>query len=331
MGLKPIIQVDRLHIYAPCSNNLFNTPITSGWEDVTSTINMKCMHSRLSDIQGQLTAPPTPTTTNTAAMHTLLLASSLCIADLKASNNMYDADPAKNILYPAETFQISTTGVATARLLQTIYVSHGEGLLASDPNAIALWHNMCMNMCANLNLFELAAGREGIEVGKAALEKILAWAHSPNARRACLHAAQVYVCMMRRRITDGTTFMSEVALFNAALVVGLYVYASPATLEEDAESPLELLDTVDWSQVGDEGLPGWDASRHNPGYAASRFISKGGPISFNKMMCQGGYMASRRVILNYVGLLEEVGRWNWRKFRHILRIMSDSMVELEWE
>ncbi|KAJ4986318.1 hypothetical protein SVAN01_08135 [Stagonosporopsis vannaccii] len=320
MGLKPIIQVDRLHIYAPCSNELFDTSRKSGWGDVASAINMACMDTCISDFH-------TSTTLSTMAMHTLLSALSLCIANLKVNNLMHDNDPAKNILYPAENFHHSATGVAIARLLQTIYIQHSESLLASGPNATVLWHHMCLNMSANVNLFELAAGREGITVGKVALERILVWAHSPYARRACLHAAQVYVCMMRRMITDGTTFMSEIALFNAALVVGLYVYASPSTLEGDIEPPLELLDEVDWSRIGNEGLPGWDSSQNNPTYAASIFISKGGPICFNKIICRGGYMSSRRVILNYVGLLEEVGRWNWRKFRHILRVMSDSMVE----
>lgn len=262
-------------------------------------------------------------------MHTLLSVSSLCIADLKVINRMHDNDPDKNLLYPAESFQNSAAGSAIGRLLRDVYIYHGEGLLASDPNVTVLWHNMCMNISANLNLFELAAGREGMEVAKAALEKILVWAHSPHSRRACLHAAQVYVCMMKRRITDGTMFMSEVALFNAALIVGLYVYASPSTLQGGNEPPLELLDHVDWSQVGDEGLPGSSPSRNNPAYAASRFISDGAPISFNKMICHGGYMTSRRILLNYVGLLEEVGRWNWRNFRHILRVMADSMVEVE--
>ncbi|UPX16218.1 uncharacterized protein EKO05_0006630 [Ascochyta rabiei] len=322
LGSKPIVHVDRLNIYAPCSNHRFNMPNANGWEDLASAINMSCMNSCISDFQCQSIA-------NTVAMHTLLSASSLCIADLKASNLMHDTDPEKNILYPAESFQYSAAGPALVRLLWDINIYHGEGLLASDPNATVLWHNMCMNMSANLNLFELAAGREGVKVAKVALEKILVWAHSPYSRRACLHAAQVYVCMMKRRITDGTMFMSEVALFNAALVVGLYVYASPSTLQGGTEPPLELLDQVDWSQIGDGGLPGWSPSQNNPAYAASRFISKGTPISFNKMVCHGGYMSSRRILLNYVGLLEEVGRWNWRKFRHILRIMADSMVELE--
>ncbi|KAH6615190.1 C2H2 type zinc finger domain-containing protein, partial [Boeremia exigua] len=321
MGSKPIIHVDRLNIYAPCSNHLFNTPNVNGWENFASAINMTDVDSCISDFQGLSIA-------NTVAIHTLLSASSLCIADLKVSNLMHDNDPKKNILYPAETFQNSAAGPAITRLLRGIYTYHGEGLLAADPNATVLWHNMCMNMSANLNLFELAAGREGIKVAKVALENILVWAHSPQSRRACLHAAQVYVCMMKRRITDGTMFMSEVALFNAALVVGLYVYASPSTLQGGSEPPLELLDQVDWSQIGDEGLPGWSPLQNSTN-AASRFISKGGPISFNKMVCHGGYMSSRRILLSYVGLLEEVGRWNWLKFRHILRVMADSMVELE--
>ncbi|KAJ8117406.1 hypothetical protein OPT61_g1393 [Boeremia exigua] len=299
MGLKPAINVDRLRIYATCSDNLFNTLKEDNQEGPGSAIDMMCQEICILDLKVQSTPSPNPIAANAVAVQTLLSVSSLCIAELKVSKLMHEHDPAKNILCPTETSQNGTTEAIVPQLLQAIYIHHDNDFLARDPNAAAFWHNMCMNMSANLNLFELAAGREGIQVAKEALEKISTWADSPHARRACLHAAQVYVCMMRRRITDGTTFMSEVALFNAALVVGLYVYASPSTLQGDTAPRLELLDPVDWNDVGDKGFPGWSPSQSNLTSTASRFISKGGPISFDKMVCFGGYMSSRRVILSY--------------------------------
>ncbi|RBQ99845.1 hypothetical protein VDGD_08145 [Verticillium dahliae] len=280
------------------------------------------------DFQGHKATLPTTLSASVMGMHTLLSATWLYIADLRYRTLPSSSDPLRNSLYPGEIFQESSTGAAIAPLLREIYASDHEGLLAGDPNAMAFWNNMCVNLTANLDLFEIAAGREGMEAGKTALEKVFVWAQTAHARRACLHAAQVYVCMAKRKISDGTMFMSEIALFNAALVLGLYVYAAPDTLETGTETPLELLDEVDWNQIGDEGLPGWNMEQNDCSYAARRFISEGGAISFNRYVCIGGYASARRVILNYVGLLEEVGRWNWRRFRHILRVMSDSMVEL---
>ncbi|KAM0642748.1 hypothetical protein ACHAQF_003337 [Verticillium nonalfalfae] len=234
------------------------------------------------DFQGHKATLPTTLSASVMGMHTLLSATWLYIADVRYRTLPSSTDPLRNSLYPGDIFQESSTGAAIAPLLREIYASDHDGLLASDPNAMAFWNNMCVNLTANLDLFEVAAGREGMEAGKTALEKIFVWAQTAHARRACLHAAQVYVCMAKRKISDGTMFMSEIALFNAALVLGLYVYAAPDTLETGTEASLELLDEVDWNQIGDEGLPGWNMEQSDCSYAARRFISEGGAISFNR-------------------------------------------------
>ncbi|KAM9883678.1 hypothetical protein VDGE_08145 [Verticillium dahliae] len=328
IGPKPMTQVDMLHIHAPCPENLFDAVDATSWAKLASMSPATFIDPPVLDFQGHKATLPTTLSASVMGMHTLLSATWLYIADLRYRTLPSSSDPLRNSLYPGEIFQESSTGAAIAPLLREIYASDHEGLLAGDPNAMAFWNNMCVNLTANLDLFEIAAGREGMEAGKTALEKVFVWAQTAHARRACLHAAQVYVCMAKRKISDGTMFMSEIALFNAALVLGLYVYAAPDTLETGTETPLELLDEVDWNQIGDEGLPGWNMEQNDCSYAARRFISEGGAISFNRYVCIGGYASARRVILNYVGLLEEVGRWNWRRFRHILRVMSDSMVEL---
>ncbi|KAM0506780.1 hypothetical protein ACHAPB_002844 [Verticillium nonalfalfae] len=232
--------------------------------------------------EGHKATLPTTLSASVMGMHTLLSATWLYIADVRYRTLPSSTDPLRNSLYPGDIFQESSTGAAIAPLLREIYASDHDGLLASDPNAMAFWNNMCVNLTANLDLFEVAAGREGMEAGKTALEKIFVWAQTAHARRACLHAAQVYVCMAKRKISDGTMFMSEIALFNAALVLGLYVYAAPDTLETGTEASLELLDEVDWNQIGDEGLPGWNMEQSDCSYAARRFISEGGAISFNR-------------------------------------------------
>ncbi|RNJ60291.1 hypothetical protein D7B24_008672 [Verticillium nonalfalfae] len=232
--------------------------------------------------EGHKATLPTTLSASVMGMYTLLSATWLYIADVRYRTLPSSTDPLRNSLYPGDIFQESSTGAAIAPLLREIYASDHDGLLASDPNAMAFWNNMCVNLTANLDLFEVAAGREGMEAGKTALEKIFVWAQTAHARRACLHAAQVYVCMAKRKISDGTMFMSEIALFNAALVLGLYVYAAPDTLETGTEASLELLDEVDWNQIGDEGLPGWNMEQSDCSYAARRFISEGGAISFNR-------------------------------------------------
>ncbi|CRK37871.1 hypothetical protein BN1723_015263, partial [Verticillium longisporum] len=287
IGPKPMTQVDMLHIHAPCPAKLFDAVDATSWAKLASMSPATFIDPPVLDFQGHKATLPTTLSASVMGMHTLLSATWLYIADLRYRTLPSSTDPLRNSLYPGEIFQESSTGATIAPLLREIYASDHEGLLASDPNAMAFWNNMCVNLTANLDLFEIAAGREGMEAGKTALEKIFVWAQTAHARRACLHAAQVYVCMAKRKISDGTMFMSEIALFNAALVLGLYVYAAPDTLETGTEAPLELLDDVDWNQIGDEGLPGWNMEQSDCSYAARRFISEGGAISFNRYVCIG--------------------------------------------
>ncbi|KAG7121499.1 Early growth response protein 3 like [Verticillium longisporum] len=288
IGPKPMTQVDMLHIHAPCPAKLFDAVDATSWAKLASMSPATFIDPPVLDFQGYKATLPTTLSASVMGMHTLLSATWLYIADLRYRTLPSSTDPLRNSLYPGEIFQESSTGATIAPLLREIYASDHEGLLASDPNAMAFWNNMCVNLTANLDLFEIAAGREGMEAGKTALEKIFVWAQTAHARRACLHAAQVYVCMAKRKISDGTMFMSEIALFNAALVLGLYVYAAPDTLETGTEAPLELLDDVDWNQIGDEGLPGWNMEQSDCSYAARRFISEGGAISFNRYKSGGG-------------------------------------------
>ncbi|KAF4463606.1 C2H2 type zinc finger domain-containing [Fusarium albosuccineum] len=327
IGSNPALRVDTMQLYMPCSARLFNAANADHWTKLDVS-GVSYVNPAVIDIQGYMKVFPAVKPTSSMAIYTLLSVAWLNMANVRNRVLTQGDGTLKNVLFPGEYFQVDTAGTGIAPLLQTIYTYYGREFLDNDPNSMALWHTMCMSLTANLNLFEIAAGREGGDAGKAALQKILQWADSPYARRACLHAAQVHACMMRRRIADGTMFMSEVAVFHAALVLGLYVYASPPSLEQGDDQPLELLDDIDWTQVADEGLPGWVTSHHNSEYPPNKFISEGGSISFNGVVFSGGYSSARRMLMHYAGLLEEVGRWNWRKFRHILHVMSDSMVEL---
>ena len=105
---------------------------------------------------------------------------------------------------------------------------------------------MCIAVTADFDLFETVAGAEGIISARLAIDRIAKWSESPSARHACLHVAQAYKGMSRRMVADGTSFLPEMTLFNAALVLGLYVYVSPAPLQSGSQSsvratPFDLL------------------------------------------------------------------------------------------
>ena len=60
------------------------------------------------------------------------------------------------------------------------------------------------------------------------------------------------------------------------------------------------------------------------------FIHHGGAISVSGVRQRGGYASARRILLDYVYLLEDVGilRYTVLEFGHILRILSDALIDL---
>ena len=201
----------------------------------------------------------------------------------------------------------------------------------NDLNSIVLWHKLCMRLSANTQHFELAAGRAGAGPAATALEQIAIWTQTSTARRSILHAAHIYKLLSDRKVSDVVHPHSIVALFHAALVLGLYVFAvSPAVNSEHTDSAsYELSEPVNWMTVDDLGLAGpkQSSSADGTNSAAARFIQSGGSISMGNVTLEGGYAAARKTLLHCADLMEGMGRWKSRTFSQILHIMSDDLTE----
>ncbi|KAF5584954.1 uncharacterized protein FSUBG_12617 [Fusarium subglutinans] len=228
---------------------------------------------------------------------------------------------------PASVDASTETGNNILRALGDIYTNYSRFLRYRNPNCIAQWHFLNLNVLANLEIFEMASGRNGAESAYAALQEISNWSQTQHARRACLHAAGIYVAMSRRRANDGIMLHSDMSLFTAALVLGLYVFMmqpNEGNTDADAES-FELLNDIDWTNLCDP-MSEVDNAGDN---TASQFIHNGGSISFSGTVCEAGYNAAKMILLEFASLLEEVGKWNAKELCHILRIMSDSLIEVD--
>uniref|UniRef100_A0A8H7KAC5 C2H2-type domain-containing protein n=1 Tax=Bionectria ochroleuca TaxID=29856 RepID=A0A8H7KAC5_BIOOC len=209
---------------------------------------------------------------------------------------------------------------------------------SKNPNSVAMWHLLNLQLFAKMDMLELAAGRKGADGAHEALRAIAAWSQTWQARRACLHAGAIYTAMSRRRQKDGTMFHSEASIFSAALVLGLYVFMMGPSCDGSKgcgvgtpAEPYEFLNHVDWSKLGnaageDPVALSEDMASES---AASRFVRLGGAVSFSGVICDGGYNASKMILLEFASLLEEVGKWKYKGSVHILRIMSDSLIEFD--
>ena len=200
-------------------------------------------------------------------------------------------------------------------------------LRSTDLNSVVLWHASCMKMGANMQCFELAAGRGGAEPAASALEDIASWSQTRSARRSILHAAQIFRILSDRKVSDIIHPHSVVALFQAALVLGLYIFTLPS--ENTGDACIELIDHVDWSSVGRLGLAEvtQTSSVGCRADVATRFIANGGPFSLSGVRLEGGYLPARKTLLHYADLMEGMGRWKSTTFSRILHIMSDDLTD----
>lgn len=243
-----------------------------------------------------------------------------------------------HVLVPVAIYAADESGRGVGHVLNEIYAKIPRSFQYNDTNCVILWHFLNLQLLANVAIFELAAGREGAEAARPALRDIATWAQTDYARRACLHGAGIYTAMNRRRINDGTMLFSETALFVAALVVGLYAFmmrpgVGPSGVIDG--EPYELLDDVDWPGLGVCGLqaPSTSSPNHsNPAWnteiAALRFIREGRAFSFSGVACEGGYHPAKMILLDFANVLEEAGKRDAKGLCHILRIMSDSLLDI---
>jgi hypothetical protein len=194
-----------------------------------------------------------------------------------------------------------------------------------------------MVLGANMRYFELAAGRSGPEPAVNALEDISTWSQTPSARRSVLHAAHIYKLLFDRKVSDIVNPHSVVALFHAALVLGLYIFTLPPSPTCPInDSCIELLDLVDWISVGQLGFIDTNPSSSSPTLPyptptsdVVKFIRRGGGFSITGIALEGGYLAARRTLLHCADLMEGMGRWKSRTFSQILHIMSDDLTDYE--
>lgn len=331
LGTSPIICPDLVQYISPCDEALFQANSSSRW--------IQLVHSGKLMLTPTVMAPsevidiPTPgAPLEDFSMHGLLATVQL---RLSQAYHRLLSNRASYPFAPCHTYAMDGRARCLPSLQCQILRKHGESLDHRNPNAVVMWHNMCMTLTADIQIFDLAAGRAGPIPARQALDDIATWSQTPAARRACLHASHIYKSMMDRKASDQTTFHSVFSLFSAALVLGLYTFMVPISDESQVgNGSIELLDDVDWHQVGTEGFTSFMEPRGSQSLGPSdnpavNFIRNGGALYIRGIPFQGGYQSARRVLLDYAGLLKDTGKWSVRKFSYVLHIMSDVLMDVE--
>ncbi|KAL2062744.1 hypothetical protein VTL71DRAFT_5816 [Oculimacula yallundae] len=255
----------------------------------------------------------------------------LCSIRLRISEDYHrllcsEEDGSSPTFVPWQTFAADPQAKTTSTLVVDIMDTYGDMIVNGNPNCMALWHNLCIMLSADLRIFELGAGCAGADAAHNALEKIRMWTQTPAARRAIIHAGQTYRLMTDRRPSDGDPLHTSNGLFVAALVLGLYIFMVPSKEDDEDPESYEILDCVNWKLVGSKGLSPENGYVDDP---AVNFIRKGGPISIGGVAHHSGYQSARRVLLDFAHLLDTASRWRIGHYTEVLRIMSDYMLSKE--
>ncbi|KAJ5654490.1 transcriptional regulator family: C2H2 zinc finger and Fungal Specific TF [Penicillium lividum] len=331
LSISPIIAPDSIQIITPCHEALFRAHSSMRWTQLirggkrilASTVLAPSENINIPTLEGPLDE--------------FGIQAVLAMVQLRQSEAYHRllSNRASYPFAPCHTYAMDGRARCLPSLQSQISTSYGESLLQLSPNALVMWHHMCMTLTADVQIFECAAGRAGPFTARKALDDIAQWSQTPAARRACLHAAHIYKAMVNRKASDHPTFHSVFAVFSAALVLGLYTFMVPNSANiPSGVGSIDLMDDIDWAQVGTEGFTSFMEPRGSQTFsptddAAVNFIRNGATIYLRGVPFQGGYQSARRTFLDYASLLKDSGEWSVKKFSYVLHIMSDVLMDVE--
>ena len=327
LSTSPLVRPETVQIIPPSEYNLYHAQSATKWFHLVQR-GARINPSRITPSF----LPTAGLKLDSISFRSLLTL--LLLRIYEANDRLASATGQHRHLEPWRTYSEDTRSRDIIPLLVNLSSSSIDALRGADLNSAVLWHSSCMMLGANIRYFEVAAGRAGPGPAVTALEDISSWALTPSARRSVLHAAHIFKLLFDRKVSDIVNPHSVVALFQAALVLGLYIFTLPPTITCGIDDDcVELLELVDWTCVGHVGLMD---SPNSPGAqlgfgdgSVVNFIRNGGPFSITGIALEGGYLAARRTLLHCADLMDGVGRWKSRTFSQILHIMSDDLTDVE--
>lgn len=324
----PILRSDKIQIFAPCDEILFQAKSAAQWEHLAKNMQLFMPAIASNHLELDLGSFGNSTALSVAQIQILELYQRYIQGPEKAAQPVpwreYEHDTrAEDIL----KFTLIGTKSSTPRLREF------------DINCMMWWHSLCIMLLANSHIFDLAAGRHGPDPASDALDQIAKWSLTPEARRACVHAAQNYKLMSSRRVSEIITMHSVSALFVSSLVLGLYIFMVPP----DQHGPtVELINVdVDWQDLATIGtvdgttVPSPDhVSPHRQQgdpltSPIASFIKTGGVVSLSGTPHSSGYESARRVLLDFATLMDGTGERKSRTLSQILHIMCDDLMSVD--
>ncbi|KEF62573.1 uncharacterized protein A1O9_00546 [Exophiala aquamarina CBS 119918] len=211
-------------------------------------------------------------------------------------------------------------------------IRSSDGLNIND--AVS-WHLTCLMLAANCQNMATALRFAGDGAANFALEDIKSWAMSPTARRACLHAGEIFATLFHRRIRESVTLHTVCGAFWAGLVMGLY-YLNVPSESATRECDIDLISRFDWQAIETAGLAkdaqhprGESSSPIGVSAKALEFIAAGGTPRISGDYHPGGHVTARRIFSHFADLIDGLGTWRLPILSQVLRAASEDLMDMD--
>ena len=329
MGSAGVADIDKVELHLPCDGSLFEAS-TSHRFFQTAQRGAQLLAPRI-QIHNFHINPPAAL--NHMAMETLLVGLYLQTAAIRHRS------PIANFktLEARESFTRSSKAKEVVKTVSLLPSRYGHLFCERHRVTALTWNNLCIVLTTDLDLLEVASGRDGVDSALNAIPVVAKWAQTPSARRAALHAAQIIDILSLHRLSEYNIARPDLLLFNSALVLSMYLFVSHDEEVDYDSRVFELLQDVDWTAVGVEGMRGTSQTLQSSSsidpqrsddqdYTAHEFIRYGVPAAFAGEVLSGNGIASRKILLNCVRLLDDLGKWRESKYSQLLRAMSDFII-----
>ncbi|KAJ4113985.1 hypothetical protein NW769_004765 [Fusarium oxysporum] len=335
MSTSGVIAIDKVEIHLPCDDALFEDATTA-----TAFLRLvqqgACITMPRMNVRSFHELSPSKLNQNSTQILLRSLYLRLIAAKARLSEKHGRNENSQSISL-AESFSTDDdykTIIADVVLLPK---AHASFLGERHQNNALGWHYLCILLTTDVDLLETACGRDGLEAAEDSLVHVFRWSQSSSARRALLHAAQVFSILDSCLVRESYLTRPDLVLFVSALVISQYFLVTSYTGNGSGGPAFELLRDVDWTTVGDEGfgratgyLPlgrlGRETVNSNP---AIGFINKGGSVSFAGEVQGLGGVAAKKIARKFAHLMDGFGKWDGCSYSQLLRVMCGFTHESE--
>ncbi|KAF5024138.1 hypothetical protein F66182_3772 [Fusarium sp. NRRL 66182] len=332
MNTSGVIEIDKIEIHLPCDDSIF--------DDATTAASFLRLIQ-----QGARVAMPRMNSRNLEAISSSklndnsaqILLRALYLS-VRAAHARFSDRITRNAdlhsLSPVEWLATDSNAKDVIAHIVLLPSTHANVLYGRQRMNALGWHYLCIMLTADVDLLERASGRDGLEAAEAALVHINKWSQSSSARRAVLHAAQVFNILDSSRIRESYLTRPDLVLFVSALVITQYFLVVRPKDTNLGVPPFELLQGIDWTAVGEEGLgtatgcvlsSTASSLEQRPVQAnpASVFLKHGGPVSFAGEPQGFGGVAAKRMARRFAHLMDGLGKWDGCSYFKLLEAMCD--------